>query len=530
MSEIRARDKWIRAGQATSIVIAGLLLLGTLSLLIAENSWLKTQPRTGRDAFLYGDTGTEIMPLPVLQVLPVMFPENFQPGGAEAGDWVQQFGFIRGTPGVNEGLPVGFFVSTRRPQSGGPSPVLFAGVNCSLCHTAVIRRNDSDKGRVVYGMGTLSLDFIAWVDAFKTSVLDEKRMTAKSLIDTYEREFHKSLGIAEKGMIAAWLMQTRKTVQGTLPRLDAPYGGADLRNASMMPNGPSRTQPFRNLVRNIMNRPALLDHGYCKIPALFEQEHRDWGQFDGSVHNRLTRSVLAALAVGATMNNLILPDISSSVTNAIDYSMKLQAPKFADIFPDAPPDGKKAELGKAVYMTHCDSCHGHREGASGWVQGARHDEVIPANLIGTDRERVGFRYYDVLAQVLFDHFPPGHPLKPRREDIRPGPAGTTHGYINNTLESVYARAPYLHNGSVNTLAELINLKPRRALFYRGDNTYDPKDVGLIAPDRPDLKRYFMFDTTQPGNSYKGHDYPWAYNGPGWNQPELADLLEYLKTI
>jgi hypothetical protein len=98
------------------------------------------------------------------------------------------------------------------------------------------------------------------------------------------------------------------------------------------------------------------------------------------------------------------------------------------------------------------------------------------------------------------------------------------------LESVYARAPYLHNGSVNTLAELINLKPRRTLFYRGDNLYDPKDVGLVAPEQPDAKRYFRFDTAQFGNSNRGHDYPWAYKGAGWNEQDLVDLLEYLKTI
>ena len=56
------------------------------------------------------------------------------------------------------------------------------------------------------------------------------------------------------------------------------------------------------------------------------------------------------------------------------------------------------------------------------------------------------------------------------------------------------------------------------------------DAGLIVPDQPDAKRYFRFDTALPGNSNKGHDYPWAYHGPGWNQAQLEDLLEYLKTI
>jgi hypothetical protein len=98
------------------------------------------------------------------------------------------------------------------------------------------------------------------------------------------------------------------------------------------------------------------------------------------------------------------------------------------------------------------------------------------------------------------------------------------------LESVFARAPYLHNGSVLTLAELINLKPRRNIVYRGDNVYDPVNVGLASPDAPDDQHYFKLDTSVKGNSNQGHDYPWPYQGTGWDEAALEDLLEYLKTL
>ena len=81
-----------------------------------------------------------------------------------------------------------------------------------------------------------------------------------------------------------------------------------------------------------------------------------------------------------------------------------------------------------------------------------------------------------------------------------------------------------------TLAELINLKPRRAVFYRGANIYDPVDVGLSTPEQPETSVYYKFDTSMRGNSNRGHDFPWAYQGPGWNQGALEDLLEFLKTL
>ena len=107
---------------------------------------------------------------------------------------------------------------------------------------------------------------------------------------------------------------------------------------------------------------------------------------------------------------------------------------------------------------------------------------------------------------------------------------TTGGYITGPIDSAFSRAPYLHNASVLTLAELINLKPRRNFFYRGRNLYDTRDLGYKSPGSPDTSVYFPFDTSLRGNSNKGHDYPWPYKAAEWNEQDLVDLLEYLKTI
>jgi hypothetical protein len=56
------------------------------------------------------------------------------------------------------------------------------------------------------------------------------------------------------------------------------------------------------------------------------------------------------------------------------------------------------------------------------------------------------------------------------------------GYVNAPMDGMFLRAPYLHNASVLTLAELINLKKRRDVFYRGHNGYDPIDVGYRSPE------------------------------------------------
>jgi hypothetical protein len=519
---------WI---QRAAIGLAGLVLAATLMLVGLERTWASTAPPTPEDAFYSASTGTELMPLAVYQVLFDLFPDQFQPGGAAAGDWIDQFGLIRGTPERNQGLPMGFSISQHRPRSGAPSPVPFVGLNCSLCHTARVKVSDDDPGVVVLGMGTNALDFIAWVDAFKTSLLDEQRLTIATIDEKYRDKYHRGLTLAESATIQLWLGETRKTLKENLPKTDRPYSGAEVRNPDFMPNGPSRTQPFRNLVRNVLDLPAATDRAFCKIPTLYQQQDREWGQYDGSVHDRLTRSVLAAVAVGATYNNLTLEDISEGVERSIAFTTTLDGPSFAKLFPAdyAKLDPGAIARGKAVYARHCDTCHGHPEGGH-WVPGARQGEVVPVEEIGTDRERVSFRYMDTLPDSLVAYFPAKNPLRPKREDLRPGPLGHTAGYLSTPLHSAFSHAPFLHNGSVLTLAELINLQPRREVYYRGSNNYDPAAAGLVAPATPDAKRYYRFDTHRPGNSNAGHDFPWSFHGPGWDQAALEDLLAYLKTI
>src|SRR5215813_14984672 len=106
----------LKAIQIIAIALAGTVLVGTFALIFAESRWIDPNPSNPRDYFLYGSTGTELMPLAVFQVLPTLFPEQFQPAGEAAGDWVKQFGFVPGSPEINHGLPYGVNVSHYRPK------------------------------------------------------------------------------------------------------------------------------------------------------------------------------------------------------------------------------------------------------------------------------------------------------------------------------------------------------------------------------------------------------------------------------
>jgi hypothetical protein len=528
-------EKVIRLLQIVAVALTAVFLASVIALVVIEPTWVTKEPGAPRDYFLYGSTGTELMPLSVFQVLPDLFPDQFQPAGKEAGDWIDQFGFVRGKEGTNEGMPLGISVSHYRPRSGSPSPVAFIGFNCAACHTSRIRRYADDEGVLVYGMGNPNIDLVAFGDAIKTSVLDEKRLTMRTISAAHEGKYRSAISMSDRVMIYLWLKQVREGLRAELPMRSWPFGGKDLRDPDYFPSGPGRNQPMKETVRFLIHQTPLPDGGSSKIPCLYEQEHRHWAQFDGALGDPITRNSLAALGVGASIYNLRVSGILNTMRQSYVYIKTLKGPSYTDVFQtqaSSPPimNQERALRGRETYERRCADCHGQPGSGSGeWIQGKHQGQVVAAKALGTDSARVSFRYYSDMADLIYNFFPDGHPLKPMRDELRPNP-GDVQGYITSPLESVFSRAPYLHNGSVSTLAELINLRPRRAVFYRGTNLYDPVDVGLLSPEQADAKCYFRFDTHAYGNSNQGHDYPWAYKGPGWNEEVLKDLLEYLKTL
>ena len=136
-----------------------------------------------------------------------------------------------------------------------------------------------------------------------------------------------------------------------------------------------------------------------------------------------------------------------------------------------------------------------------------------------------------MGERLFRVFPEKHPFHFARSQMRPSEEDkdkvALRGYVSAPIDGVFLRAPYLHNASVLTLAELINLKARRATFTRGDDLYDPGDVGFNPSTVQTSDRYFEFDSTLRGNSNRGHDYPWAYDDPRRNVDDLSALIDVM---
>jgi hypothetical protein len=250
----------------------------------------------------------------------------------------------------------------------------------------------------------------------------------------------------------------------------------------------------------------------------------------------------------------------------------LTSPKWPAVFPALNPE--KIARGAQLYKKHCEGCHRPSieelqadlaaEKPKYWWQnrhGKRFLQVKDVSLdyIGTDRqEAVDFierkadsgalgkgvvsaaAGLDLVTKGIRDQFFQKMAFSPERrlewsgyrdsadEAVRAGPY-----YKARPLNGIWAVAPYLHNGSVPSLYDLLSSAEKRpAKFWLGSRQFDPVKIGY---DGAEMKGGYLYDTTTKGNSNKGHEFKDAPRGNGVIGPALSDddrwaLIEYLKSL
>jgi hypothetical protein len=194
-------------------------------------------------------------------------------------------------------------------------------------------------------------------------------------------------------------------------------------------------------------------------------------------------------------------------------------------YPFTSVDLARAREGKALFKANCANCHV-----------PRNQTIYPTAKLGVDANRTlvntSVSRYGLAALVneactiygLNNKgqpgadwcVPPGDWQARLDEYFRDTPrrvAEGTNGYKADMLHGIWAQAPYLHNGSVPTLGQLICSSTRPARFLRGNLNYDEALVGFEWSTRPSA-RYSPnetllikeFDTTIPGKSNTGHTF------------------------
>ncbi len=508
-------------------------------------------------------------------------------------EYLARFGFLvdpqQKASANNPGnLPVGF----ARHQNPGNASEHYLDITCAACHTGELRfkgqavRIDGGTAQHVLPSSVPTLRGGSFGQALVASLAltyynpwKFERFARQVLGDDYEArreqlrsEFKTSLNTFVK---VAW----NDTHRGLYPTEE----------------GPGRTDAFGRIA-NATFGDAISPANYrvadapVDYPQLWDMWTFDWVQWNGSAQQPMARNIGEALGVGATLNFFDANGqplqgaarYPSSVRvrdlHAIEETLQqLKPPTWPeDLF--GAIDKPLAARGRALFAENCAGCHVPRQSQEGerWVQ---HLHMIPVEVIGTDpnaanniashRFDLSALQWDVNELKKMDvklHPEPKEPLDLSQLSVAKGLAYVTAfvenrayrdaqitpeeeprmdgfglpigvrekvAYKARPLAGVWATAPFLHNGSVPSIYQLLSPQDERSTtFYKGTLEYDPRHLGYRTEP---FTNGFLFDTRISGNHNSGHEFRAGARGNGvigrLLQPEERwALLEYLKVL
>jgi hypothetical protein len=444
------------------------------------------------DHFLFASVGTEAeagVPYWIWLVLPRLFPDLLPgPGGYTS------LGVIA-KPGYE--MPIGLSKVT----IGYPR----VGINCALCHAGSVRLGPESVPTIVAGAPSQQIAAQQYL-RFLTDAAADPRFTAGAILGEISK--NTDLSVTERLLYRlAIIPSTRRA----LLRLREESTWMHARTAW----GPGRVDRFNPVKFGILTQPADNTIGNADMPALWNLKSRqNYGYYWDGMNANLREVVLSsAVADGATASWMDRDfrqwDSSdrrqaSSLRRVQNYISDLQPPPFP--FPVEQP---LAAAGADVFRTECASCHEPGQ--------ARFGQVVPVTEVGTDRHRL-----DTWTKEAADAY---NASSEDRDWLFSG-FRTTGGYVAVSLDGLWLRAPYLHNGSVPSVADLLEpIERRPKQFWRGSDVIDPVKLGFISQGTEAARAGTRYDTSQPGNGNTGHVYGTTL------APELKRaLLEYLKTL
>jgi mono/diheme cytochrome c family protein len=466
----------VRAGLAVFVVLAaivGYILWDHLVRTEPDISYPSVEEHYKHGAIGLGP-GSQI-PYWIWKVMPEVFADKLPgPGG-----WAS-LGLIM-EPGQD--LPVGF--SKRHLGYDAVE------ANCALCHTGEFRRTPNSQPELILGGPAHTLDLEGF-QRFLYGCAADARFAGDVLMSAIEK-MH-PMSFVESQIYRNLVIPVMKQ---QLLEQKAAYSWQESRPIQ----GRGRTDTFNPTKFNVFHMPDDGTIGTVDLPQVWNQRPRiglnlHW---DGNNNNINERNYAAAMAIGATPKSVIIP----SFKRVTDFLLDLKPPAWPFEL-----DKSAATRGKGIYDQHCAECHEFGKPKTG--------QVDAIEQIGTDRHRL-----DSFSASLVEKF---HAI-----DNPPfvfDAYHKTNGYANVPIDGIWARAPYLHNGSAPNLWALLQPPQNRpVIFYIGYDVYDPKNVGFVTDGPEASKAGFRLDTGLPGNGNQGHLY-----GTTLPDKEKWDLIEYLKTL
>jgi hypothetical protein len=394
----------------------------------------------------------------------------------------------------------------------------------------------------------------------------KKNVTAMQL----KRLFNETYGFWPSHTISARINYLADMIGGNGPTLETAAGH-------------SRTDAFGRISNLVLRKKSKIDlDAPVSIPHLWGFKYTALLQWNANTNSVLMRNVGQALGLGAIITNPEKNETTINVHNLDrleSLAYKIAVPNWSEHF--GVPESDSIKRGCEVYYQNCASCH---EGAPHvGPKGTLIDyKMTKLTEIGTDQtltknltkpvEGQAFKDSIHLATIgIINQYFKTHNIDKETQDkwMRTEHRGkeafrdtllgeTSHvgdlayinieagmGYPARHLAGIWASAPFLHNGSVPTLWHLLTPSARPKRFFVGSRVFDSKLLGYSYElDEAALSRAAKgagssgnrqdacerlpaecFDSTQTGNSNRGHDY-----GSDLADADKFALIDFMKVL
>jgi hypothetical protein len=469
----------------------GLLAASVIGWIVYDKLFREEFPvfASDSDHFKYGSIGNDGengLPYLVWRALPSICPDLLPGAGGYA-----SLGFVWEPGHGADDAPVGI----SRARVGFER----AAINCAFCHHTVMRTNASSPP-IVYPAGPSNIIDVQGYQRFLSNCAADRRFAPDVLLPAIEKSA--SLSLVD-GLLYRFLIipQTQKALLKQKTQLAW---------TEKRPNwGAGRIDPFNPVKFGMLHLADDGTIGNSDMQAVWGLDARDairpnaplhWDGLNTSIHEVMVSS---ALGDGATGKSFNFP----SIARMERYLRTLHPPASP-----YKPDTVLVERGAAVFAENCSECHGK--------DGARTLTVVPLAEIGTDRHRSDM--WTVQARDAYQNYREGY-------DFGFKSFQKVEGYVAEPLDGVWLTGPYLHNGSVPTIADLLKPVAERPMaFVRGTTVLDSDKIGFLAePCIPGQKidSGYCFDTKEMGNAPSGHIY-----GTRLSPQDKDALIAYLKTL
>lgn len=457
-------------------------------------------------------------------------------------------------------LPIGFAVAPKGSTVQG-----HVGLSCSACHTSQINHKGKsiriDGGSANFDISRLLGEFYVSLDSTFKDKEKWDRFVAR--VQTYENINDADLNkqVAKVLGDVAWSAQATSKAPGTQTE-----------------PGPGRADALNRIGNYVFGQRLLESSNYHKVnapanhPPLWNIWKFNWVHYNASFSQPMARNILQVLGNNGTTNFIDAAGKPTPVEDrwktSIDFLgaaemeegiRKLSAPKWPEDVLGSIDQGK-IKNGKMLFDKHCASCHAARPIKPPHNLKAELAVVtVPLAIIGTDPNHAKTyhdRRYDLskltgnsspvsgsdgllfainaIENYAYDQLKLGQDERERLNGF--GRTNQIRGplaYKARTLEGIWATPPFLHNGSVPNIYELLSpVAERSKQFWTGGFEYDPVKLGYVTTQSNG--NYFLLDTSVGGNANTGHEFNDG-KGPGIIGPKLShaermDVIEYLKVL